>query len=739
MGLSVKEMQIIRSHLGRDPNAIELNIFENLWSEHCSYRHSKPFVKRYAQTHAFGAIGVGENAGGVKLPSGKEVFFKIESHNHPSFIEPREGAATGVGGILRDVFAMGARPLMIGDLLCFGDPTQDDWMRHLVTGVVDGISSYGNSVGIANAGGDTKFHSSYQKNILVNVFALGIRDLHARVSAKIDPKLHRETLQIHLVGGRTGCDGIGGASMASETFTTAGIQKKRHHVQIGDPYMEKRIMDITLTLAPHVAAIQDCGAAGLTSSLFEICHKNECGGVIHLDRVPLRNKFLKPEEIMVSESQERMIFIATQASADLIAQECQKWDVPHAIIGELDFKSKQLSILYQDQCLTQCDPVFVCEGHMHLYDHVKCQAPSQPLSAPTHVCGKFKSGDIERISTELVGSLHGCDKRWIYQQYDQHVGGRTVTSSSQHPVSIHVASVDVSEDKATEEVVGVRLSQAPELFAIQPTAAAWQSVREGVMQLWAAKLNPIGLTNGLNFASPEDLQVLQSMDLATLGITDACMHYQLPVVSGNVSLYNQSEGATILPTVALGCVGAGYLKDVNYLGQPLPKHMRVYALTSNQGSALFDPVGLTAEQLSSCLMQDLAYETDVKKVFEQKKVIRAFFPYIKSIWNAFLPWLLRQPSLHATLEIERPEMVLGLGCGVIWVAVPSDEEIKSSKYMSVICVGEIRKSEKGQSLTLKVKGKNITLDMSDLRQKDQATFQRFLSSRVKPGMTGKGS
>ena len=728
MALSISEMKLIRSHLGgRMPTALELNIFENLWSEHCSYRHSRPFVKRYAQTHVFGAIGVGENAGGVKLPSGKELFFKIESHNHPSFIEPREGAATGVGGILRDVFAMGARPIMIGDLLCFGDPTRDEWMRHLVTGVVDGISSYGNSVGIANAGGDTQFHPAYQKNILVNVFSLGIRESLHRISSKVDPKLHAEVLEIHLIGGRTGCDGIGGAAMASETFTPTAVQKKRHHVQIGDPYMEKRIMDISLALLPHVAAIQDCGAAGLTSSLFEICHKNECGGVIHLDRVPLRNKSPKPEEIMVSESQERMVLIATPSCAEIITQECRKWDVPHAVIGQLDFKSKKLAIMYQGQCLTQCDPVFVCEGHMHLYDYVQCQAQPKVLGTPSHVCGNFKSLDLKIKSQQLMNSLKGCDRRWIYQQYDQHVGGRTVLSPSQHPVSIHVASVDVSEEKATQEVVGVRLSQSPELFALNPYVAAWQSVKEGVMQLWAAKLSPIGLTNGLNFASPEDPKVLQSMDAATLGIKDACMHYQLPVVSGNVSLYNQfggqSGGAAILPTVALGFVGAGRRADVKYLTQQFPQQVRIYALTSTQGSALFDPTDLTSAQLDTCLMQDKEYGADLKKVFQKKAVLRAFFPYLKPIWNSFLPWMLRNLiQHHLSLEIDKPEAVLGIGCGVVWVVVPADEKIEGSKHMNVGCVGEVVQTDGATTCMLKVKGKNMSLAVADLRECDQSAF-----------------
>jgi phosphoribosylformylglycinamidine synthase subunit PurL len=731
MALSSAEQARIKSHLKRDPSPLEQNIFENLWSEHCSYRHSKSFVTRYQETHRFGAVGIGENAGGVVLPNGKTVFFKIESHNHPSFIEPREGAATGVGGILRDIFAMGAHPIMLGDLLCFGLPENDPWMKHLIKGVTDGISSYGNAVGISNAGGDTKFHSAFQKNILVNVFALGLCDPGQAISSKIDSQYQGKTLQLHVIGGRTGCDGIGGAAMASETFSGSGTDKKRHHVQIGDPYMEKRIMDICLELRPHLAALQDCGAAGLTSSLFEVCHKNKCGAVLHLDRVPLRNKNLNPEEIMVSESQERMVLIAPEVSAHFIQTTCERWDVPQAIIGEINFDKSTLDVFHKGNCLSECDVEFMVDGHQDLYSHIQPQAKSLPFQKTQTVCDDFSSIDLIKYSKLLVLSLNHADRHWIYNQYDHHVGGRTLISPSEHPVSIHLAEIDISSN--TQDVIGVRLSQSPELFQAHPYVAAWQSVREGLTQLRSSGLSPLGVTNGLNFASPEDPAILQSLDEATLGLKDACVHFEVPMVSGNVSLYNQSENKAILPTVALGFVGAGKI------GTVLPrvksqKNLRLFQLTSKEGLVLRDP----KQGCDKNMLMDLPnYESDLKSVFESTAVMRCFTPNIKPIWDSLLQWMLRGlPRKHVEigkknfidvdLKFESLATILGLGYGTALVVVPDGVKIKPLKHITIVDVGTIKVQSGSTQCKIAVGNQNYNLDLKILSTHDKYTFEKSL-------------
>ncbi len=703
MSLSAPELQLISETLGRVPNDLEHRIFDSLWSEHCSYRHSKPFLSRYKATHRFGALGVEANAGGVQLSDGQTVFFKIESHNHPSHIEPKEGAATGVGGILRDIFAMGARPIVTGDLLCFGLPDQDAWMRHLIPGVVNGISSYGNAIGVANAGGATRFDARYQYNILVNVFALGVRSAQNVIDAEIPQALLKnpEDLELHIFGCKTGRDGIGGASMASETFSEASVSK-RPQVQISDPYMGKRLLEISLTLVQEklVVALQDCGAAGLSGAVFEVCAQNKCGATVALDQVPQRVNDLKPGEIAVSESQERMVAVVHKNQRDAVASLCAKYDVPHGVMGCLDSKS-EIKLLFGEKVESVLDPQFVCTGHQSLYTNL---SPSDAKGFSSDAAFKYESGtqSLKESAEGWSASLQGCSREWIVRQYDQHVGGRAVLDPVNHPVSVHVATPDFAAHSDCQTIVGTRLSLSPEWAEQYPYVAAWSLVREAMRQLWVTGLKPLGFTNGLNFANPEKKNVIKAFDETIRGISEAAVHYKVPVVSGNVSLYNASEQNEIPPTVAFGAVGEGRLQHHPQVVNHYPDTLYVYELASDS-----DDVHQTA------LDQMLKNLGEVAPT-----IARGFFSDLKPIWQGFIRWMNSMPeSWTGNLTSLTRDSILKIGQPVAWIVTTEPLlDLKPSNGVTMKQLGVLTRCFEKQNAELKIECTDGAIEILDLEQ-----------------------
>jgi phosphoribosylformylglycinamidine synthase len=745
MALSRNEIQLIESTLGRPMLPIERSIFESLWSEHCSYRHSRPFLKHYQRTHRFGAMGVGQNAGGVRLSSGKQVFFKIESHNHPSYVEPKEGAATGVGGILRDIFAMGARPIAMGDLFCFGIPDSDPWMKKLVSGVVKGISDYGNAIGIPNVGGDTRFDARYQNNILVNVFALGIRDSGLDISARFDAGRVQGEWDIHVFGSKTGRDGIGGAAMASEAFGGMS-QHKRPQVQISDPYMGKRILEISLALVRErrVVALQDCGAAGMAGAILELCFQNQAGAKWKLDEVPLRVQGMSPDEIAVSESQERMVAIAPRHERPHVQSLCRKWDVPWAVIGEL-IPDRNVEIYFHGERLTSLRPDFVCEGHTSLYRHVQpADLPSwQSLRAAGRgaewkdvYLAKKPAESLADLAARWVEDLAGCSRDWIVHQYDQHVGGRTVLSALQHSVGVQLATEHLHLESESDILLGIRLSLSPDWFERNPRVGSWQMLRDAVWHLKSLRLKPIGVTNGLNFASPEVPETLLQFEETVLGLAEAAEAYQLPVVSGNVSFYNAADsGKGIAPTLALGVVAEGSRSHFPWVSKQLPtRAVMVCVRDSEGGPGLPWGRSWTREELNGLLGISEGFEAALWKALEPVDPIRVFQGHLKPIWFQVLGWLLRQDKLPS-VELTNLEWfdITTLGGRCVWVLLPEGQTLAETDRLMVEKVGSLFFDATGPSCVLRGKSSpRETLDLRSLKERFDSTLVRRCGLQERP-------
>ncbi len=535
--ISPDEYQKICQLLDREPQGVEWALFSALWSEHCSYKSSRFYLKKFKTTSTRVLEGMGENAGVVDLGLGERVAFKMESHNHPSFIEPVQGAATGVGGILRDIFTMGARPIALANYLCFGNPKAHR-MSELVEGVVKGISFYGNCVGVANITGQTEFHSSYDGNILVNAFALGYfgpEDQIANSRAQGIGNL------IIYVGAKTGRDGIHAASMASESFDQ-NSESKRPTIQIGDPFYEKLLIEACLEIIQQnlVVAIQDMGAAGLTSSTFEMAQKGGVGFRIDLDRVPLRDLTLTPEEILLSESQERMLLIAEPKNLKAIQDVFTKYTLDAAVIGEV-VEGQDVELRYHQKTLTKINPHLLTEG-APLYQ--------RPFTEPEiRMCEKLTpldNTDALGLFLQMISSPQGCSRNFIYEQYDQRVGGRTARDC-RSPVGV----VKLPSDR----LLGIAMGFRPTLMRLCPHVGSVDSVISACLKLSALGFEPLATTDCLNFGSPENKAIMGEFIVAVDQIAKAAEVFHAPVISGNVSLYNQTLDKSITNTPSVGVVG----------------------------------------------------------------------------------------------------------------------------------------------------------------------------------------
>ncbi len=511
---------------------IEWALFSSLWSEHCSYKSSKTFLRKLYNTSDRIVSEEGENAGVVDLGEGERIAFKMESHNHPSFIEPFQGAATGVGGILRDIFTMGARPIALANYLCFGE-SGSNRLSELVSGVVSGISFYGNCVGVPNVTGKTKFHSSYNKNNLVNAFALGYYGKEDKI---ISSKIKIPGNLLVYVGAKTGRDGVHGASMASESFDKDS-ESKRPTIQIGDPFYEKCLIESCLEVMKSglVEAVQDMGAAGLTSSSFEMSYGGGLGLELDLSKVPLRDQTLTPEEILLSESQERMLLTCKAENLDKIEMVFKKWGLDAVCVGHVR-KEPEILLLWKGDTLCKIDPNLIV-GKAPEYNH-------------EFETKMFIENDQVESSTDLLGyfhSVHGASKEWVYDQYDQRVGASTLLDCSEQ-----IGAVVLPESKRS---VGIALGCRQKLMSLNPFFGGADAFLHPALALSSKGYEPWAVTDCLNFGNPLRPEVMGDFASSLKGLSLACESFKSPIISGNVSLFNETEGENICPTPSVGVVG----------------------------------------------------------------------------------------------------------------------------------------------------------------------------------------
>jgi phosphoribosylformylglycinamidine synthase II len=541
-GITPDEYGRIEQILGRAPNYTELGIFSVMWSEHCSYKSSRVHLRKFPTSGPRVVQGPGENAGVIDIGDGWVAAFKMESHNHPSFIEPYQGAATGVGGILRDIFTMGARPIACLDSLRFGQ-LDAPRMKYLVDGVVRGIGGYGNCIGIPTVGGETSFHSSYNGNILVNAFALGVttrdRIFKGTASGVGNPIIY--------VGSKTGRDGIHGATMASAEFDETS-EEKRPTVQVGDPFTEKLLLEACLEImdSDAVVGIQDMGAAGLTSSSFEMAGRAGTGVRLILDRVPVRESGMTPYEIMLSESQERMLIVAKRGREDEVVRVFEKWDLNAAVVGEVTDDGFVRIFWHGDEVATI--PVEPISTEAPLYQRPIERPAYLDDVAPRLERPRVVDADLTDTLLRLVASPNLCSKHWIFEQYDTTVRTNTVAGPEQRDAAI----VRV---KGTGRALAMTSDVNPLYCYLDPYEGGKQAVAEAARNIAASGGRPAAITDCLNFGSPERPEIMWQFAECIRGISDACSALGTPVVSGNVSFYNETEGRAIHPTPTVGMVG----------------------------------------------------------------------------------------------------------------------------------------------------------------------------------------
>jgi phosphoribosylformylglycinamidine synthase len=544
-GLKPDEYDRLLAILGRTPSATELGIFSVMWSEHCSYKSSRYWLKQLPTKAPWVIHGPGENAGVIDIGDGLAAIFKMESHNHPSFIEPYQGAATGVGGILRDVFTMGARPIANLNALRFGSPDHPKTKR-VLDGVVRGIGGYGNCVGVPTVGGEVNFHPSYNGNPLVNAMTVGI----ARKDRIFLSAAAGIGNSVVYVGSKTGRDGIHGATMASTEFT-ADSEEKRPTVQVGDPYSEKLLIEACLELmaTDTIVAIQDMGAAGLTSSSVEMAGKGGVGIELHMEHVPQREEGMSAYEMMLSESQERMLMILKPGEEHVAEAIFRKWELDFAIIGHLTDTGR---IVIRHNGVLEADiPLAPLESEAPLYQRPTVETPKQKT---LDAAGIPDSTGIGPALIKLIGSPDLCSRRWIWDQYDSTVGGQTV----KRPGAADAAIVRLED---TNRALAMTTDCTPRYCQADPEEGGKQAVVEAWRNITATGALPLAITDNMNFGNPEKPEIMGQFAGAVRGMSAACIALDFPVVSGNVSLYNETEGRGILPTPAIG--GVGVIEDVS--------------------------------------------------------------------------------------------------------------------------------------------------------------------------------
>ena len=598
-GLSASEWEKINEILGRGPNAAELGAFSAMWNEHCSYKSSRVHLKKFPTQGARVLQGPGENAGVVDLGGGLAVAFKMESHNHPSFIEPYQGAATGVGGILRDVFTMGARPLALLDSLRFGAP-EHPRTPYLLSGVVSGIAGYGNCVGVPTVGGETKFHPCYNGNILVNVMCAGLMRSDAifrgTASGAGNPVIY--------VGAPTGRDGIHGASMASAGFDDAALQK-RPTVQVGDPFREKLLLEACLELMERgtVVGIQDMGAAGLTSSSVEMASRAGTGLLLRLDAVPCREEAMSPYEMMLSESQERMLLVAEKGREAEAREIFERWDLPMAVVGEVTGDGRLRAAFGGEEVADL--PVSALTDEAPAYDRPR--EPGRGLPPDDPLDAMPEPDDLGPALLRLLAHPNQGSKKPIWRQYDHTVRTNTAAGPGGDAAVLRI--------KGTNKALALSTDGNARYGMLDPHRGGMLAVAEAARNVSCAGAKPLAITNCLNFGNPERPAVMSQFSLSIEGMAEACRSLGLPVVSGNVSFYNETNREDIYPTPIVGMVGllddvrkragCGFLREGDAIAllhpagdPPLPKaraHEYVWVETGREGGAAPE-ISLDAEK-----------------------------------------------------------------------------------------------------------------------------------------------
>ncbi len=563
--LSGEDHSRLKTILGREPKTLERILALALWNEHCSYRSSKRHLKNFLFPTRKKISALGEQAGIVDLGRGERVSFKMESHNHPSFITPYHGAGTGVGGILRDIFAMGARPIALADYLCFGSPEADGHAGR-VDGVIRGIGDYGNCMGIPTVTGRTEFSSSYNKNILVNAMALGYLDSKTKA---MDSKAQGAGNYVVYVGSSTGRDGILGADMASRSF---GQETAKATVQIGDPFFGKQLMEACLLAMEKglVRACQDMGAAGLTCSSFEMADKGGIGLSLHLDKVPLRDQSMGPEEILLSESQERMLLICEPSRWEELKSLFEGYELEICVLGAV-LDQKEMELFWRGKRILKADPK-LWTSHAPVEDRPSVLPEPAKRVSPKHFSPSKKQ--IKRILLQILSSPEGRSRQFIYRQYDQRVGTNTIRDAS-YPIAV------IRLPESGREL-GIALGCRPHLMAVDVEQGAKDAVFYPALQLALRGFQPWAVTDCLNFGNPEKKEVMGAFVLSVENIAKACEILDAPIVSGNVSFYNESGTDNITPAPSIAIIG---LKDSP---SPLPsagfqkERERVYLLSSRQ-------------------------------------------------------------------------------------------------------------------------------------------------------------
>jgi len=552
-GLKLDEYTKIKDLLKREPNLLELGIFSAMWNEHCSYKSSRIHLKNLPTKGINVIQGPGENAGVIDIGDNDAIIFKIESHNHPSYIEPYQGAATGVGGILRDVFTMGARPIALLNSIHFGSPDHFK-TKSLLNGVVSGIGGYGNCIGIPTVAGETKFNSTYNENILVNAMAVG----HAKKDKIFYSKAKGLNKSVVYVGSKTGRDGIHGASMASAEFDE-NSEKKKPTVQVGDPFTEKLLMEACLELMKDnsIISIQDMGAAGLTSSSVEMASKGELGMELDLEKVPCREENMSPYEMMLSESQERMLIILEDEKEKEAKKIFEKWDLDFVVIGKTT-NTNNLTLKYKNKLVGEI-PIDALASKAPMYNRKweKTNLPEKKINIKD-----LKKVKLEDALLKILSSSNQSNKNWITEQYDQMVMCDTAQKSGTDAAVIRIHN--------KEKAIAVTVDSSANYCKAHPLTGGKQIVCESWRNLISVGAKPIAITNCLNFGNPENPKIMGEFAECILGIAEACEFLDFPVVSGNVSLYNGTNKKSIFPTPVIG--GVGLIKNTkNKINHSLKK------------------------------------------------------------------------------------------------------------------------------------------------------------------------
>lgn len=717
--LSSEDYTHIKQILGREPNLVEIGIFSAMWSEHCSYKSSKVHLSGFPTKAPWVIQGPGENAGVIDIGDGYAAVFKMESHNHPSFIEPYQGAATGVGGIMRDVFTMGARPVANLNALRFGNILNDDdiskHQRYLVRGVVEGIGGYGNCMGVPTIGGETSFDECYNGNILVNAFTLGIAKsdeiFYGRADGIGNPVMY--------VGAKTGRDGLGGAVMSSDSFTEES-KSLRPTVQVGDPFTEKLLLEACLELfkTDHVVGIQDMGAAGLTSSSFEMAGRSGSGMIMHLDRVPAREEGMTPYDFMLSESQERMLLCAKKGSEAEIIKIFEKWDLDAAVIGEVT-GTGNMELFWHGERVAEV-PV----------NPVSEEAPvlNRPMMRPAYLdkIGDVTIDDFESVTNQeafekLIKSMEVVDKSWIYTQYDSMVQTNTIKKGG-------MLDASVIRVKENGKALAMSADCNVRYCYIDPKGGAAAAVIESGRNVAMSGARPLAITDCLNYGNPENPEVMWQFSEGCLGIKEACAELMTPVIGGNVSLYNETNGVSVFPTPSIATVGVNDNQNKVLMSS-----------FQKEGNTLY-LIGETKSEFGGSLYMKEMYKTVAGKLpeIDYEKELALWDLVIEANKKGILECAKDASSGGVAIALAKMAATSGLGCSVR-MSVNDERDIFAESMSRAIIevkqencasfesmVGDFVYQKIGVVGGDKIKINNVAMDMNILKDNYFNTFKKVI-------------